>query len=197
MHSPVAIKGRVARVAAAWGALCASCLVSAPGHADDLVASVAPDTGLKSWSYEGDSLAIELLQVPPDFIRASYARRGLPPEVREAVATRCVFGTIVRNIGDQALSYRVADWRYRAADGVEHPIKTKSEWLEEWHGMGVRFSWSILADDATFEVGDWIQGFTTMPEPHGSTLALTVAWSVGGEHYEKTLAGLECAPAPE
>ena len=51
-------------------------------------------------------------------------------------------GTIVRNISDAALSYRVADWRYRDADGAEHPIKTKSEWLEEWHGMGVRFSGS-------------------------------------------------------
>ena len=156
-----------------------------------------PRTGLKSWQYQGDGLAIELLQVPPDFIRASYSARGLPDSVTEAVATRCVFGTIVRNISDAALSYRVADWRYRDADGAEHPIKTKSEWLEEWHGMGVRFSWSILADDPTFAVGDWIQGFTTMPEPHGSTLGLRITWSVDGRHHEKLLPDLECAAAPE
>ena len=155
-----------------------------------------PQTGLKSWQYQGDGLAIELLQLPPDFIRASYSARGLPDSVTEAVATRCVFGTIVRNISDAPLSYRVADWRYRGPDGAEHPIKTKSEWLEEWHGMGVRFSWSILADDPTFAVGDWIQGFTTMPVTHGSRVALTVVWSVNGVRYAKTLPDLECAPPP-
>ena len=154
------------------------------------------ETGLRSWQYEGDGIAIELLQVPPDFIRASYSARNLPATVSEAVATRCVFGTIVRNVADTQLSYRVADWRYTTPGGQSHRIKTKSEWLEEWHGMGVRFSWSILADDPTFEVGDWIQGFTTMPEPHGSRLALTVVWMIEDKRYEKTFPELECAPAP-
>jgi hypothetical protein len=171
-------------------------LAGAAVAAGDVTTRVDPQNGLKSWQYEGDGLAIELVQVPPDFIRASYARRGLPDTVIEAVATRCVFGTIVRNVADRPLGYRVADWRYRGADGVEHPIKTKSEWLEEWHGMGVRFSWSILADDPTFAVGDWIQGFTTMPEPHGSRLSLKVVWSIDGERHEKVLPDLECAPAP-
>ena len=144
-----------------------------------------------------NGLAIELLQVPPDFIRASYSARGLPGSVTEAVATRCVFGTIVRNISDAPLSYRVADWRYRDAEGAEHPIKTKSEWLEEWHGMGVRFSWSMLADDVTFSKGDWIQGFTTIPEPHASRIALKIVWSIVGERLEKIIPDLECAPAPE
>ena len=164
--------------------------------AGDITSSVDPNTGLKSWQYEGDGLGIELLQVPPDFIRASYAARGLPEAVREAVATRCVFGTIVRNLAPSPLTYRVADWRYVAADGSERRIKTKSEWLEEWHGMGVRFSWSILADAPTFAVGDWIQGFTTVPEPHGSRLDLKITWSIDGRHYEKRLPNLECAAAP-
>ena len=106
--------------------------------AADITSSVDPNTGLKSWQYEGDGLGIELLQVPPDFIRASYAARGLPEAVREAVATRCVFGTIVRNLAPSPLTYRVADWRYVAADGSERRIKTKSEWLEEWHGCALQ-----------------------------------------------------------
>ncbi len=156
--------------------------------------SINPENGLKSWSYEGEGLSIELVQVPPDFIRASYSARGLPAQLIETVARRCVFGTIVRNLADRPLSYRVADWRYVNEKGERLPIKTKSEWLEEWHGMGVRFSWSILADEPTFEVGDWLQGFTTMAEPHGSRLSLTVVWSIGGTRYEKNFPQLECAP---
>ena len=167
------------------------------GAGQEIAVSSDAETGLKSWYWEGDGLGIELIQVPPDFIRASYARRGLPDTIIEAVATRCVFGTIIRNLSDRPLSYRVADWRYTTAGGVEKPIKTKSEWLAEWHGMGVRFSWSILADDPTFAVGDWIQGFTTMAEPHASRLDLKVVWSIEGKPYEKVLPGLECAPPPE
>ena len=190
-------KGRFVRVVLAT-VLGAVCILPAAVAADDGVSvSSDPDTGLKSWKYTGDGIDIELLQVPPDFIRASYSARGLPASVSEAVATRCVFGTIVRNVADSSLSYRVADWRYTKADGVELPIKTKTEWLKEWHGMGVRFSWSILADDPTFAVGDWIQGFTTMAEPHGSRLNLKVVWSIEGKRYEKILPNLECAPAPD
>jgi len=180
------------------GLAAVGCVLSAAAWCagDGVRVTADPQTGLKSWHYEGDGLAIELVQVPPDFIRASYSARGLPEAVTEAVATRCVFGTIVRNVAQQPLAYRVADWRYSAADGVERPIKTKSEWLEEWHGMGVRFSWSILADAPTFAVGDWIQGFTTMPEAHGSRLSLKVVWTTGGERHEKVLPDLECAPAP-
>jgi len=172
------------------------CVQVASADQTGLVVSVEAASGLKHWKFEGDGLGIELIQVPPDFIRASYAARGLPKSVIEAVATRCVFGTIVRNLADQPLSYRVADWRYTTAAGIERPIKTKSEWLAEWHAMGVRFSWSILADDPTFAVGDWIQGFTTMAEPHGSRLSLEVVWSIGGIRHAKVLQDLECAAAP-
>ncbi len=163
----------------------------------EIIAQADPDTGLKSWQFQGEGLAIEFLQVPPDFIRASYAARGLPKELIESVATQCVFGSIVRNISDQPLSYRVADWHYLTADAVEHKIKTKTQWLEQWHGMGIRFSWSMLADDVTFAKGDWIQGFTTVAEPHGSRIGLKVVWTTAGKRHEKILPDLECAPAPE
>ena len=163
----------------------------------EFVARVNPDTGLKSWQFTDEDLSIEFLQVPPDFIRASYAARDLPKELIETVATQCVFGSIVRNLSDLPLSYRVADWRYLTADAVDHKIKTKTQWLKQWHGMGVRFSWSILADYVTFSKGDWIQGFTTVAEPHGSHIGLKVVWSIAGKRHEKILPDLECAPAPE
>lgn len=171
----------------------------APGAAAQTAVSVDvdPATGLKSWQWQGNGLDIELVQVPPDFIRASYAARGLPEAVREAVASRCVFGTIVRNLAESPLQYRVADWHYVDSSGARHPIKTKSEWLAEWHGMGVRFSWSILADDVTFSKGDWIQGFTVLNVPHGSPVSLKIVWFTDGKRHEKILPDMECAPAPE
>ncbi|MDJ0806854.1 MAG: hypothetical protein QNJ78_08470 [Gammaproteobacteria bacterium] len=163
----------------------------------EIITRVNPDNGLKSWLFKDENLSIEFLQVPPDFIRASYAARGLPKALIETVATQCVFGSIVRNLADRPISYSVADWRYLTTDGLEHKIKTKTQWLDEWHGMGVRFSWSILADDITFSKGDWIQGFTTISEPHGSRIGLKIVWSYAGKHYAKILPDLECAPASE
>ena len=162
---------------------------------DDVRLSTDADTGISSWKYEGNGIGLELVQVPPDYIRASYSARGLPRSISEAVASYCVFGTIVRNLSDQPLSYRVADWRYVNAQGTTLPVKTKSEWLQEWHAMGVRFSWSILSDDPTFAVGDWIQGFTTIAEPHGSQFSLTVNWSIQGKTYAQTFSELRCAAA--
>ncbi len=183
---------------ARWILVLATTLLCASATAgSDVVVEVEPETGIKHWHYEGDGLAIELVQVPPDFIRASYSARDLPDDVIEPVATRCVFGTIIRNVAGKPLSYRVADWTYKVEGGDEQAIKTKSDWLKEWRGMGVRFSWSMLADDVTFAEGDWIQGFTTLAEPHGSRLDITVRWSIEGKHYEKKLPDLECAPAPD
>ena len=61
--------------------------------------------------------------------------------------------------------------------------------------MGVRFSWSILADDSVFEVGDWIQGFTTMPEPHGSVVDLLVVWSIEESVMKMVAESAMCASA--
>jgi hypothetical protein len=178
-------------------AVLAIAVSSAEASDHSVTTRINADTGLKSWQYKDADLALEFIQVPPDFIRASYAARGLPDTLIETVATQCVFGSIVRNLSDQPLSYRVADWRYLTADGQERRIKTKSEWLRQWHGMGVRFSWSILADDASFAKGDWIQGFTTLAEPHGSRVALKAVWTIEGKRHEKIIPDMQCAPAPE
>ena len=161
---------------------------------DKILDSNDSNNDVKTWNWVGNGLAIELLPVNPDFIRATYASRGLPQDVIESVATRCVFGTIIRNISDKPLHYKVSDWRYLTSDGIEKRIKTKTEWLKEWRSMGLRFSWSILADDPSFEVGDWVQGFTTMAEPHGSELDLKVVWEIEGKRFEKKLSKLKFEP---
>lgn len=154
-----------------------------------------PDTGLLSWQVHEPGFSMQLLQLLPDYVRATYIARGLPPDLVEAVAGYCVFGTIVTNDSQQQLSYRVADWRYVTADGKAHPLKTKTQWVSEWKERGVAFRWSMLPDDQTFEPGDWSQGFTTIALPPGSTFDLVYSWRYRGETHEGKLEGLRCAPA--
>ena len=103
-----------------------------------------PDTGLLSWQIRERGFSMQLLQVLPDYVRATYSARGLPPDIVETIAGYCVFGTIVTNDSQQQLSYRVADWRYVTADSKAHPLKTKTQWVNEWKDQGVAFRWSIL-----------------------------------------------------
>jgi len=159
------------------------------------VERVSPDTGLSSWKSEGDALEFELVQVLPDYVRAVYAARGLPDVVIDKVSSYCVFGTILHNRTDRPLSYRVADWRYITADGKSHRIRTKSEWVNEWHDMGIAFRWSMLPDDQTFEVGDWGQGFTTIALEPGSRFALEYSWIQDGKTETRTIKEVRCAPA--
>jgi len=154
-----------------------------------------PDTGLLSWQIREPGFSMQLLQVLPDYVRATYSARGLPPDIVEAVAAYCVFGTIVTNDSQHQLSYRVAEWRYVTAYGKAHPLKTKTQWVNEWKDQGVAFRWSILPDDQTFEPGDWSQGFTTVLLPPGSVFDLVYSWSYAGDTHEGKLEGLRCAPA--
>ena len=158
------------------------------------VERVSPDTGLSSWKSEGDALEFELVQVLPDYVRASYAARGLPKVVVDKVSSYCVFGTILHNRTDRPLSYNVADWRYITPDGVSHRIRTKSEWVSEWQDLGIAFRWSMLPDDQTFEVGDWGQGFTTIALEPGSRFALGYSWSQDGKTETRTIKEVRCAP---
>ena len=155
---------------------------------------VNPDTGLLSWKSAGDALDFELLQVLPDYVRAVYSSRGLPQAVVDKVSSYCVFGTILRNSTDKPLSYRVADWRYTTPDGVQHRIRTKSEWVNEWRDMGVAFRWSMLPDDQTFAVGDWGQGFTTIALEPDSRFTLQYSWTQDDKTETRIIKEVRCAP---
>jgi hypothetical protein len=152
-----------------------------------------PETGLLSWNIEDRGLSLELIQLLPDYIRAIYSSRGLPKDIVEDMASYCVFGTIIKNLSDTQLSYRVADWRYVTADGKEHVLKTKTQWLTEWRKRGVKFAWSLLPDDQVFDVGDWSQGFTTVKLPHGSTFDLVFTWKLEEKIHAGKIENLHCA----
>jgi hypothetical protein len=169
------------------------CLPAVAG-ASDVEIRRNPDTGLLIWKAQDPDLSLELIQLHPDFIRAIYESRGFPKEMIEVIAGYCVFGTIIKNLAETMLSYRVADWYYVDAEGNNHHLKTKSQWMEEWKQAGVPFMWSMLPDEQDFDVGDWNQGFTTVDLPRESAFDLIFTWTTGGKSYQGRIDDLTCAP---
>ncbi len=153
---------------------------------------VNPETGLKSWKKVDRGFSVELVQLLPEFVEATYASRELPPALFASMKGYCVFGTVVRNESDAPLAYRVAEWRYVTADGKRHRLRTKSEWIRVWQKLGADFSYSILPDDIEFDVGDWAQGFTTPKVPPGARFHLIYTWRQHGRRYTGMLENLEC-----
>ncbi|NOZ37570.1 MAG: hypothetical protein GXP11_05790 [Gammaproteobacteria bacterium] len=153
------------------------------------------NSGLLSWKAQHPGFSLQFIQLLPDYVRAVYSARGLPNKVVELMASYCIFGTIIKNESDQALSYRVADWRYVTQDGQSHPVKTKTQWLKEWRSMGVTFRFSLLPDEQTFAPGDWSQGFTTLALPPDTQVALHYFWTLQGKKHEGVFKNLRCAPA--
>jgi len=153
---------------------------------------VNPDTGLKSWKIEDRGFSLELVQLLPEFVQATYSSRDLPPAIYQSLRGYCVFGTIARNETDAALSYRVADWRTVTRDGKKHRLRTKSEWIAAWEKLGADFSYSILPDDINFDVGDWAQGFTTPKIAPGTRFDLIYVWSQHGKTFTGQLKNLAC-----
>lgn len=162
----------------------------------DVTVTKAADSGQLSWSFEQNGLGFQLIQLNPDFVAAFYAGRGLARDVVQHMADQCVFGTIVRNISDTTVSYRVADWRYQRADGKALPVTGKSQWVAKWNNMGSGFKWSLLPDDQIFAVGDWNQGFTVLELPHDTAFDLHLRWQMDGQPYQLTIKEVRCAKAP-
>ena len=153
-----------------------------------------PETGLLTWTVNDEGFKIELIQLIPDFVRAIYAKHHFPKNEVERVASYCVFGSILKNTSDQHLSYRVADWRYQPADAKQYPVKTKTQWLEEWRKAGIKFSWTLLPDIGEFSVGDWQQGFTTIKLPREATFDLIYKWQLDGVPHTGVIKNVRCAP---
>lgn len=169
----------------------AACLCGI-AHAGQTVVMENPETGLKSYKRVEGGFSLELVQLLPEFVQATYASRDLPPAIYDSMKGYCIFGTVARNESDAPLSYRVADWRYRTADGKLHRLRTKSQWIAVWKKLGADFSYSILPDDMTFEPGDWAQGFTTPRVSPGTRFDLIYSWRQDGQTHKAILENVEC-----
>lgn len=164
----------------------------ASAWAADTVVTENPESGLKSWKKSDRGFSIELIQLLPEFVQATYASRDLPPAIFKSMTGYCIFGTVARNETEAPLSYRVADWRYVTPDGKKHRLRTKSQWIAVWSKLGADFSYSILPDDIEFEAGDWAQGFTTPKLSPGARFDLIYTWRQHGKTYVGKLENLSC-----
>ena len=151
-------------------------------------------TGLLTYTSESAGFSVELIQLLPDFVYAVYSKHDFPKSEIDRINTYCVFGSIIKNTSQQQLSYRVKDWSYLDEKGIKHPIKTKSQWLQEWRKAGIKFSWTLLPDQGDFEIGDWQQGFTTIKLPRESKFDLIYKWSLDGVAHSGVLENLQCPP---
>lgn len=160
--------------------------------ADGLVYHQDSKTGLLSWEREESGFSIRLIQLHPDFVGATYGARGLPSFIVDKMMSYCVFGTIVRNVSQYPLIYHVSDWRYIDDSGLKQPVKTKTNWVNEWKAQGVAFRWTILPDNQRLDAGDWNQGFTTFYLPPGSEFDVIYSWTSQAKYYEKIIKGIKC-----
>ena len=152
-------------------------------------------SGLLTWTSNDDGFSIELIQLLPDFVRAVYDKHGLPADEVERIAGYCDFGTIIQNTSQQQLSYRVSDWRYIDKKGKAYPVKTKAQWLEEWHKAGITFAWTLLPGSGDFGIGDWQQGFTTIKIDRNEKFDLVYTWTLDGKKHQGKIENMSCAPA--
>ena len=166
-------------------------LTAGAGHAMQVIKN--PDNGLLTYSNAENGFSIELIQVVPDFIRAVYGGHNFPKPVIEDIAGYCVYGSVIKNTSDKPLRYRVADWYY-VLDGKRYPVKTKTEWLEQWKKSGIIFSWTLLPDQGEFYEGDWQQGFPTIKAPRNSRFDLHYSWTLDGVKHSAVLKNMQCPP---
>lgn len=152
-------------------------------------------SGLLTWTSKDDGFSIELIQLLPDYVRAVYDKHGLPADEVERIAGYCDFGTIIQNTSQQQLSYRVSDWRYIDKNGKAYPVKTKAQWLEEWHKAGITFAWTLLPGSGDFGIGDWQQGFTTIKIDRNEKFDLVYTWTLDGKKHQGKIENMSCAPA--
>jgi hypothetical protein len=163
--------------------------------AADVIIHKNKESGLLTWTSKDDGFSIELIQLIPDFVRAIYGKHDFPKNEIERIAGYCLFGTIIQNTSQQKLSYRVSDWRYIDKNGKSYTVKTKTQWLEEWHKAGITFSWTLLPDSGDFEIGDWQQGFTTIQLSRNEKFDFIYTWSLDGVKHEGEIENMSCAPA--
>jgi hypothetical protein len=190
------------RIVGTVGLLACACLVAGLAQAG-VQRSLNEDNGLEKWHFIEADIEIELVQRLPDQTRAMFMKHDFSRDVVEAMATSCMFQTIVRNSGKsgsaQPLSIDLTLWRMRHA-GKESGILLKEPLIESWSDeeaspkakLVVR--WGMFPTRQEYLPGDYNWGLTAYGIPPGAQFDLDVNWVEGGKQYTGTIRDIVCAP---
>jgi len=180
-------------------------LASVPATAGT-VRSAAADTGLVKWHFTEDDLEIELIQRLPDQTRGLFLARGFSREVTDAIATSCVFQTIVRNRDESGsgapLNVDLRQWRMQHA-GKETGIDLKEKWIDAWSKDEVSpaavlaFRWATFPTQQEFLPGDYNWGMTLYGLPPAAVFDLQVVWQAEQQLRSAWIRKIECPPDVE
>ncbi len=175
--------------------LCAASFTLSAGEARQFT---DPQSGLKAWEWTGQGLELQQIQRIPDQTRAFFLGRGFDSADSDRIAAQCVFQTVFRNQGDQAVDVDLANWRVRTR-GETRPFRTRAAWQASWEaraspqGARIAFEWALFPETQTFAPGDWNMGMLLYPAAPGDRADLHFTWQAGAERQEGVIEGLICA----
>lgn len=190
------------RIARTVGLLACGCVLAGLAQAG-VQRSSNVDNGLEKWHFIEADIEIELVQRLPDQTRAMFMKHDFSSDVVEAMATSCMFQTIVRNSGKsgsaQPLSIDLTLWRMRHA-GRESGILLKEPLIGSWSDeeaspkakLVVR--WGMFPTRQEYLPGDYNWGLTAYGIPPGAQFDLDVNWVEGGKQHTGTIRDIVCAP---
>jgi len=171
-------------------------------HAE-VLRSANEDNGLEKWHLIEGDIEIKLVQRLPDQTRAMLMKHEFSRDVVEAMATSCMFQTIIRNSGKsgsgQALSIDLTRWRMQHA-GRESGIVLKEPLIESWSieqaspKAKLVIRWGMFPTRQEYLPGDYNWGLTAYGIPPGSQFDLDVNWIEGDEKHSGTIRDIVCAP---
>jgi hypothetical protein len=161
------------------------------------------DNGLEKWHFIEGDIEIELVQRLPDQTRAMFMKHDFSREVVEAMATSCMFQTIIRNSGKsgtgQPVSIDLTQWRMRYK-GKQREILLKEPLIESWSdeeaspAAKLVVRWGMFPTQQEYLPSDYNWGLTAYGIPPGSTFDLDVSWAEGGKLRSGEIRGIVCAP---
>ncbi len=161
------------------------------------------DNGLEKWHFIEGDIEIELVQRLPDQTRAMFMKHDFSREIVEAMATSCMFQTIIRNSGrsgtGQPVSIDLTQWRMRYK-GKQRGILLKEPLIASWSdeeaspAAKLVVRWGMFPTQQEYLPGDYNWGLTAYGIPPGSMFDLDVSWAEGDKLRTGEIKGIVCAP---
>ncbi len=170
-----------------------------PAQAQQLQ-SVNDATGARSWSTTHAGVYFSLTQIRPEQGDAFYVNRGFSLEQIRPFTASCVYMTVLRNDSAAGVVHFVRDNWSISVEGEARAFKTVEQWVKQLAAAEasksalIAFRWAQFPPEQEYEPGgDWNQGMLSLGLPAGQVFDITARWDLGGQNFEATLTGVECA----